>query len=145
MSFTRFLMSASALSLGLLGIVGSFMPDEVLGRLGAPVSPLLMLLMLLVLLVQVLGALYMGFAALNWMVRDNLIGGIYSRPVAVGNLLHFLTAGLAMLKLLVRAPKLQLLWPLALVYTVFAAGFAVVLFRHPIRSPSPGAEPNAHA
>ena len=128
MHYTRLLMSASALTLGLLGIVGSFAPDEVLRRMDAPASPSLMLL------VQVLGALYLGFAILNWMARDNLIGGIYSRPVALANLLHFLSAGLAMIKLLADAPMLQGLWLLTVVYVSFAACFAVVLFRHPIRS-----------
>lgn len=130
MSFTRLLMSASAVVLGLLGLAGTFLPDEVLGRLGAPGSPPLLLL------VQVLGALYLGFAALDWMARGNLIGGIYSRPLAIGNLLHFLTAGIAMLR---RLTELPALWPLALAYALFAACFAVVLFRHPVR-PRPAGE-----
>ena len=130
MNFTRLLMGASALALGLLGFLGSFMPDRVLGWLNAPASPALMLL------VQVLGALYLGFAILNWMARGNLIGGIYSRPVAIGNLLHFVSGGLAMIKLLARAPELQALWALALIYAIFAACFAVVLFRHPGRAGS---------
>ena len=79
---THVLMSASALTLGLLGLTTTFAPDFVLSSLGAPVSPALLLM------IQILGALYMGFAALNWMARDNLIGGIYSRPVAIGNLMH---------------------------------------------------------
>jgi hypothetical protein len=118
-------MRASALVLGLLGAAGAFAPDELLGWLDAPALPLL------VLLVQFLGALYLGFAGLNWMARDNLIGGIYSRPVAVGNLLHFLTAGLAALKLLASTPYLPGLWLFTLIYAAFAAGFAIVLFRHP--------------
>lgn len=130
MGYTRFLMSASALVLALLGLLGSFMPEQVLDGMSAPASPILMLL------IQVLGALYLGFAGLNWMVRDSLVGGIYSRPVVIGNLLHFLTAGLAMIKLLVRAPELQMLWPLALAYAVFAATFGIVLFRHPVRKSS---------
>jgi hypothetical protein len=128
MNFTRSLMGVSALALGLLGLLGSFVPDQALGWLNAPASPALMLL------VQVLGALYLGFAILNWMARGNLIGGIYSRPVAMGNLLHFVSGGLAMIKLLTHAPELQTLWPLALVYAIFAACFAVVLFRHPDRA-----------
>lgn len=127
MTFTRFLMSASALVLGLLGLAGSFMPSEVLHWLDAPASPALRLL------VQVLGALYLGFAILNWTARESLLGGIYSRPVALGNFLHFLSAGLAMIKLLASAPELRTLWPLALIYAVFAGCFSVVLFRHPVR------------
>jgi hypothetical protein len=126
---THLLMSASALVLGLLGALGSFAPDHVLAWLAAPASPALLLA------VQVLGALYLGFAALNWMTRHNLIGGIYGRPVVVANLLHFVSAGLAIVRLVARAPQLTGLWPLAAAYVVFATGFGVVLFRHPIRTP----------
>lgn len=128
MNFTRLLMSASALFMGLLGIIASFAPDEILRLLDAASSPQLPLL------IQITGALYLGFAALDWMARDNLIGGIYSRPVAVANLLHFLTAGIALIRQLAVHPEIGLLWLLALPYALFATGFGVVLFRHPIRS-----------
>lgn len=125
---TRFLMSATALFLGGLGLVTTFAPDYVLSGFGAPRSPALLLM------AQVLGALYVGFAGLNWMARDNLIGGIYSRPVAIGNLMHFTVASFAMVKLITGAPELRNLWPLALVYVAFAASFGFILFRHPVRS-----------
>lgn len=128
MNATRLLMSASALLLGLLGIIASFAPDEILRLLDATSSPLLLLV------VQVTGALYLGFAALDWMARDNLIGGIYSRPVAVANLLHFLTAGIAMIRLLAVHPEIAPLWPVTLLYALFASSFGAILFRHPIRS-----------
>jgi hypothetical protein len=123
-------MSAAALVTGLLGLIGTFLPDMVLGRLGATESPLLLIL------VQVTGALYLGFAAVDWMARDNLIGGIYSRPVAIGNLMHFLVAGLAMIKVLAGTPGNPGLWILTLVYSLLAAGFGTILFRHPIRQAS---------
>jgi hypothetical protein len=71
---------------------------------------------------------------LDWMARDNLIGGIYSRPVAIGNLVHFLVAGLAMIKAIAATPALRALWPIALIYTALAICFGVVLFRHPVRA-----------
>lgn len=129
-NFTRWLMSVTALVLGLLGLAASFLPHEILRGIGiAPAVPL-------VVGVQVLGALYLGFAILDWMARDNLIGGVYSRPVAVGNLLHFTAAGLALLKALAAGAGSMALWPLALVYTVLAVAFGVVLFRHPVRVPA---------
>lgn len=81
-------------------------------------------------LAQVAGALYLGFAFLNWMARSILIGGIYARPVAVGNLLHFLAGALALGK---QAPTVgsPLLWVLAGVYTLLAALFGWVTFTHP--------------
>ncbi len=128
MNWTRLLMSVSALTLILLGTTATFAPDYVLRGLSAPASPALLLM------VQVLGAVYVGFAGLNWMARENLIGGIYSRPVAIGNLMHFLVAAIAMIKLLPQVSALPMLWPLALLYSAFAAAFGVVLFRHPLRS-----------
>ncbi len=87
------------------------------------------------LLTQVVGALYVGFAELNWMARDNLIAGIYSRPVAIGNLMHFVVASIAMLKPVARTPELQILWPLALAYAGLAASFGFIIFRYPVRAP----------
>jgi hypothetical protein len=128
MPVTRLLMSASALLLCLLGLVSTFAPDHVLRGLGAPGSPALLVM------VQILGALYLGFAALNWMARENLIGGIYSRPIAIGNLTHFLVAGLAMIKVVARNSELAVLWPVALLYAGLAVAFGLILFRHPIRA-----------
>lgn len=122
-------MGASAAALGSLGLVGSFLPRELLTWAGAPAWQPLSLL------VQLVAALYLGFAALNWMTRHNLIGGIYSRPVAIANLLHFVTAGLAMTRLLAASPDLSLLWPLTILYALFAGGFGIVLFRHPVPRP----------
>lgn len=126
-NFTRWLMGATALVLGLLGLAASFLPHEILRGIGAAPTALLAVG------VQVLGALYLGFAVLDWMARDNLIGGVYSRPVALGNLLHFTTAGLALLKALMAGADPVVLWPLTVVYAVLAAAFGVVLFRHPVR------------
>lgn len=63
MPITRYLVSASAIVLGLLGLVSTFAPDHVLRGLGAPISPGHLVM------VQALGALYLGFAGLNWMAR----------------------------------------------------------------------------
>lgn len=112
--------------MGVLGLLGTFAPEQVLHWVNAAESPALLVM------VQVLGALYLGFAGLNWMARENLIGGIYSRPVAIGNLMHFLVAGIAMVRFAARHPDLQAVWPLAVIYVVFAVSFGIILFRHPV-------------
>src|SRR5256885_11160647 len=79
---SRTLMRVSALFMGVLGLCGTFLPQEILAYAGgAPRA-------FEVLAIQVAGALYLGFAFLNWMAQANLIGGIYSRPVAMGNVCH---------------------------------------------------------
>lgn len=126
MNPTRVLMTASALVLGALGVALTFAPDAAVRWLGGAPTPGV------VLLGQIAGALYVGFAAFDWMTRRNLLGGIYGRPALVANLVHFLSAGIALAKGAVRNPEIAVLWPLAAVYAVLAAGFGVVLFRHPL-------------
>ena len=119
------MMCASALFMGRIGLVLSFLPQEMLGMVGVPPVTAL------VVLVQVTGALYLGFAFLNWMARGVLIGGIYSRPVALGNFLHFAVVAATLLKAMTHF-DLPVVYALSAAYTMFAAWFAVVLFRSPV-------------
>ena len=118
-------MMCSAVVLGVCGVLCEFMPDAVLGAFGVPAGAPDMLL------VQVLGATYFGFAFMNWMARGVLIGGIYARPLALGNFAHFMIAGLALGKHAIAAGGPTVLWAATAVYTVFAVIFAIVLFTHP--------------
>ena len=120
-------MTASSLVMGLTGIILSFIPLEILSYLGLESSkPLLFLL-------QILGALYFGFAMLNWMTKSSLIGGIYNRPVAIANFSHFLIAALALLKGVTANPELPVaLRIVAGIYLIFAVSFGIILFRHPV-------------
>jgi hypothetical protein len=120
---TRLLMAGSAVVMALLGLAGSFGPDELLAAAGVtPTGDLKVL-------VQVAGALYLGFAMLNWMSKDSVIGGIYGRPTALANFLHFFAGGMALLKAVAGGQTSRALWLLAIVYALFAAGFGLVAFR----------------
>ena len=59
---------------------------------------------LLTLIARACEALYLGFASLNWMAKDNLIGGIYSPPVAIG---IFFAISMALLKSFFGSATLQ--------------------------------------
>jgi hypothetical protein len=59
---TRILMGASALVLAVLGLAGTFLPQEILAGIGAPP------LGLLTAVVQWLGALLVAFAMMDWMI-----------------------------------------------------------------------------
>lgn len=84
------------------------------------------------LLVQTAGALYLGFAILNWMAKNVMIGGIYARPVALGNLFHFVVGSLAGWKAIASgAVASKVLLAACCVYTVFAVCFGFVLFTYP--------------
>jgi hypothetical protein len=125
---TRIILSACAIFVGILGIILLFLPNEIALYLGAGTSNLTLILL------QLLGGLYFGFAMLNWMAKGALIGGIYSRPLVVGNLAHFFTGGLALGKVMFNQTELPgLLWILVLCYAVFAILFGLLLNRHPVQ------------
>ena len=127
---TRYLMMSSAIFMALLGLATSFFTIEVLSMHGtAPDNATL-------LLVQMMGALYLGFAILNWMARGILIGGIYARPVALGNFLHFGMVGM-MLSKAAFAHSAVPLAASAFVFSVFAIWFGVVSFKPPLMPGSP--------
>ncbi len=117
-------MTASAIVMGAAGLAATFLPAELLLAAGQlPSRPA-------ILLVQIIGALYLGFAALNWMTRGHAIGGIYGRPLSMANLVHFLVAALALIKLAtVWHPPAVLI--AAAIYTLFAAAFGAMLFAAP--------------
>jgi hypothetical protein len=124
---TKLVMTASALSLAMGGILLTFLPAEFLTSLGLEAG------LVQQLFVQLMGALYFGFGMLNWMSKGGLIGGIYKRPVAVANFAHFLIGSLALAKGLLATPQAPaLVWAAASFYTLFAITFGVFLFRHPI-------------
>lgn len=119
---TRLLMRASAVALGVFGASASFLPQEILVRTGTSPGGFSSVL------VQLAGALYLGFAMLNWMAQGSVMGGIYGRPVAIGNLAHFTIGALALLKLILAGHRVVEMAIGAAVYTVFAVSFAVVAF-----------------
>lgn len=125
---TKLLLSASAVVMGAAGVAGSFAPHELLRTLDIePIGALPVL-------TQILAALYFAFAMVNWLARGSLIGGIYARPVAVGNVAHFVVGGLALVKAVLGEQHNPALLAAAAVYVVFALGFAFVLFRSPVQS-----------
>ncbi|MBL7960003.1 hypothetical protein JNL27_07140 [bacterium] len=118
-------MTSSALFMGLLGLSVSFLPQEIMRSAG--VEPAVLTLLCL----QILGALLLAFAMINWMAKDILIGGIYSRPVAVGNFMHFMVGALALIKGVLKNSDLSVLWIAALIYCAFAIAFGMVIFMRP--------------
>jgi hypothetical protein len=124
---TKLLMNLSALWMAVLGLLSSFLPQEILAhyRFGPDRHAAL--------LIQILGAAYLGFAMLNWMAKDNLMGGVYSRPVAMGNMFHFFVAALALIKAVMSgSARTSEMIAASLVYCVFAIWFGMVVFTHPL-------------
>jgi hypothetical protein len=125
---TKFLMMLSAIFLALLGLATSYWPDKVLGMHGTVPDNATLLL------IQMMGALYLGFAILNWTARGVLIGGIYARPLALGNFLHFAMVGVMLIKAAITFGVIQLATS-AFVFSAFAIWFGVVLLTSPASKP----------
>lgn len=125
---SRLLMSMSAAFLGLCGVAGLFLPQETAAFFN-PGSD-----QFNVLVIQILSALYLGFAMLNWMARGNLIGGIYSRPVAVGNFTHFAIGAITLIKLVFRTEThFIFILIFAVIYALFAVSFGIVFVNNPAK------------
>lgn len=125
---TKWLMSASAAAMAALGLAATFLPQEIAAALGAGGSGPE------VLLLQVAGGLYLGFAMVNWFVRDMAIGGIYNRPIVTGNLLHFVVVGLALARTVAAGERRTALVAATVIYGLFAAWFGRTLFHSPRRA-----------
>lgn len=119
---TKVLMGASSLALGLAGIAASFAPSELLRVLGSSAAEPLPVL------IQLLGAMYFAFALTNWTAKDNIIGGIYSRPISLGNCVHFVAGALALAKQQFSHGVTLPLVAVLIAYTLFAICFAWLVF-----------------
>lgn len=123
---TRLIMTSCALIFGITGILLTFAPELGAAVLEIPSNRPSIFSM------QLLGALYFGFAMLNWMSKGSPIGGIYNRPVAVANFTHFMIGGLALFKGIITNIQLSvILWLAAGVYILFGGLFAYILFKSP--------------
>jgi hypothetical protein len=118
---SRLLMTLTAVLLAVLGLACSFAPQELLGFVDARASPAL------VLGAQALGAAWLGFALLDWHARGAPFGGIYGRPVALGNFLHFTVIALALAKAAFAVPTLAMLGSTAIA-AALAIAFGAVIF-----------------
>jgi|SRR5690554_24760 len=122
----KILMVASAIVMGIIGLILIFMPNETLQFLNQEQNGVLALIL------QLMGALYFGFAILNWMAKNVLIGGIYAKPLSLGNFTNFLIGGLTLIKIVMNDNSTAIyIWILTILYVVFAAAFGLVSFTSP--------------
>lgn len=118
-------MFSSAIFMGILGIILTFAPEEVAKNFDLNISGKIFL--------QLLGALYFGFAMLNYMAKDNLIGGIFLKPISVANFSHFFIGAMALLKYLLKNNS-PYLWGITIVYMVFALIFGKIFTTNPSKN-----------
>ncbi|MEO7406076.1 MAG: hypothetical protein ABIZ92_03630 [Vicinamibacterales bacterium] len=121
-SAARMLLIASSVAMSVAGVAASFAPVEILKALGSTAPGTAAIL------VQLLGALYLAFAMTNWTAKGAPIGGIYSRPISTGNLVHFTMGALALAKYGSLHGPDYLLPALVAVYAIFAIAFGLLVF-----------------
>jgi hypothetical protein len=115
----------SAVFLGLTGLAMLFASDSIFPRVIPGAGPGAELIG------QLLGGAWLGVAALNWLSKSSLIGGIYNRPVTSANgLLYFVTA-LSLIKPVLRGNSSTLLLVLFVPVAALAGVYVWLLFRGP--------------
>jgi hypothetical protein len=116
---------ASAALLAIAGMALLFAADELLPRLipGFPRAAAWV--------GQLLGAAWLGVAALNWLQRRARLGGIYGRPVVLTNAIVYFVSAMVLLKIVALPNGSTIVILVTLLFTVFAAIYAWLLFRGP--------------
>lgn len=117
----RILMVGSSVILAIGGLAALFAPHELGAALDAPVSGS-------GIAVQLLGTVYIAFAVTNWIGKDKPIGGIYSRPLSVGNFAHFAIGALVLLNRAMEGDVSTVLIATGAIYAALAAAFARLAF-----------------
>ena len=123
---TKFLMTSSALFCGIIGTLLLFLPIEIAEYLS--IEPTIITILFL----KILSAIYLGFGILNWTAKGTLIGGIYNKPIVLGNLLHFAVGAIELIKVIfnIQAHK-EIIIFLTVFYVIFALLFAYVIKTNP--------------
>ena len=120
---TKLLMTVTSITLALAGIASLFTPDVVLSSLNVTVTGGSSVM------AQLMGALYFAFALIDWTAKDSAIGGIYARPVSLGNFSHFFAGALLLIKAQLSQDFNLPVFLVSVVYAAFAVLFYWLVFR----------------
>jgi hypothetical protein len=120
----------SALLLLIGGLALLFAPDVLLPAL-APGFPLAAAW-----LGQLLAAAWLGMAALNWLQRTALLGGIYGRPVVLANGALYFISALSLLRAMAGGTAPRAMWLICAPAALLAVAYSTLLLRGPFDSSS---------
>ena len=115
------ILSSYAILTAFAGIAMLFLGDEVTTLLNVQSSPLINAL---------LAALLFGFATTNWHSKNLTVGGVYGRPLVLGNLSHTLIGAISLVKI-VAVNQNPLTIILTIIYAIYAAAFTWLMYTHP--------------
>ncbi|MFT5642137.1 MAG: hypothetical protein ACI9A7_002246 [Cyclobacteriaceae bacterium] len=122
----KLIVTLNASFLGILGVLLTFLPEEIsqILELEAPTS----------LIFSLLGAAYFAMAMTNWTARGSILGGIYGRAIVIGNFTHFSIAGLMLIKIQLANTDSLYLWPISIGFVLSALVFGYLFFTSPVKS-----------
>ena len=126
---TKIVMTSSALFYAIIGIILSFLPNEIADYLNVEYN------IVTILFLDIMSALYLGFGILNWMAKGTLIGGIYNKPIAIGNLMHFGVGAIVLVKVVSNIQThSEIVISLTVVYVIFAILFVYIFRTNPTKT-----------
>lgn len=111
-------MITSGVLNGILGIVLTFLPQEIGSWLGLNSTTGAG-----VLAFQLLGGALFGFGMINYMGRNAILGGIYGKPILLGNLAFHFIAALELIRYMFDVQQFGVLLVIAILYTFLTAAF----------------------
>lgn len=121
-----YLLSFSAGYNALLGLLTSFLPEEILIALNVPANPIS------IVLIQILGAFFIGFAMINYLAKSSPIGGIYNKAILMGNIAYHCIATIVFIKFVLSDNLYaEVVIVLTAMYLILGAGFLRLNFVMP--------------
>lgn len=117
-NFNKIIMITSGFLNGILGIVLTFMPQEIGGWLGMASQTGAEVLVL-----QLLGGALFGFGMINYMGRNAILGGIYGKPIILGNMVFHFIVALELARYMFENDRFGFLLAGGILYAFLAAAF----------------------
>jgi hypothetical protein len=123
-SISGMVARASALLLAVCGVSLLFAADVILPRIAPGISPDASWFG------QLLAAAWLGLAALNWLTRSSVLGGIYGRPIVLTNTTLYFVSAMVLINAATRGGSIAL-WVATAVAGVMAFLYGSLMFRGP--------------
>lgn len=80
---------------------------------------------------QLLGGAWLGMAALNWLQRNAVLGGIYGRPVVLANAALYFVSCTSVLREATKGGAELGMWVIGIVAAAMTVVYGALLFRGP--------------